>query len=283
MPYPTVPSRRMAYDDDGTYVAERSTTVTYEVWDEYNSSEKVAMNDEASTGVAVGLGGVPRIHHLIFLFPELREVDGFFGAAPNEFNTGTNPLQTSGNTSNGVDGTWTDQVADYQWVVGGVWDYYRLSITSLAVSNVRGVRAMGQPANSNSAWLAAHLYGEIAAGETPDRLLFVDATSGLEFTLPLDYGDIPRGSAEDQTFKLKNNSGSLSAGSVQLTTEDLYLGSASWYSYSEGGAFQATLPLAASIGSSASSPTITIRRDTPDTEDVGPHAARTQVSVGSWT
>lgn len=122
----------------------------------------------------------------------------------------------------------------------------------------------------------------MAAGETSDRLLWVDNATGPEFGLPIDYGDIPRGSAEDTEVLLRNNSGSLRAASVQVTAEALYLDSGSWYTLKEpGGSFQATLPLSGSIGPGSDSSVLTLRRIVPDEETLGLQAGRLLASVGS--
>ncbi len=193
----------------------------------------------------------------------------------------TNDMYYSLDTTNGIDGTVVLESAAPGWGVGSVSPAYRENILSMAVSNVRA--AMPYRVSGTNTLRALHVYGEVAPAQTPNRLLFVDTGTGLEFSLPVDYGDVPRGSASDFTMKLRNNSTTVSAGTVQITAEALYLASGNWYTYSEGGAFQSTLQLASSIGPSADSPTITTRRIIPDAETLGLHAGRCQVSVGSWT
>ncbi len=130
--------------------------------------------------------------------------------------------------------------------------------------------------------LCWHVYGEISASETPDRLLYIDNATALEFKKPKDYGDVARGSAETYAMKLRNNSASLTASTVQLIAEALFQGSGAWYDFDEGSGFTATLSLASSIANGADSPVITVRRITPDAEALGLHEGRLQVSVGSW-
>lgn len=301
--YPNVPSRRMAWDIDGTvcgmwspgYTSGSNAGLLYELSDQYyddcNSEQTIKIYPTYFSGAPGGYifsGNTtqhPGMPHdsgaIVWLFPELREVDGFLTAFQVTGTPEMYTLYSSGDTTDGVNGTWSLE-ADPD-TLGGIYNVYRTTITTLNLSNKRGLRAwMSFTSNFDEQWNGAHIYGTIAAGETPDRLLYVDATSGLEFTLPFDYGDVARGSARDSTFKLKNNSGSLTAASVQLTTDSLYLGSNAWYTMSEGGAFQSTLPLAASIGSGASSPTITLRQNIPDTANLGLHAARVRANVGSW-
>lgn len=274
----------MAYDADGTVVISAKPIASPMV--EVAGAVTVLMNDESNTnnGSLTGgtSGGLER--RLAWVFPELREFDGFFGSSLQGSANRLLTLASSGDTTNGVDGTWTTRLADVATGCGNsttTYDNYRDEIFSVAVGNVRGVRLLVQV--DQNQFQSGHIYGEISPGETPDRLLWIDNTTGLEFNLPIDYGDIPRGSAEDRELKLKNNSASLTAASVQITAEALYLASGAWYTFSEGAAFQSTLALAASIGAGASTSTITIRRDTPDSETVGLHAARVYTAVGTWS
>lgn len=277
--YPDAPSRRMAWDADGSiYLYREATSVPMT---EPAASTRVELNDEDSTSVHSLFNNVRREY--VIIFPELREIDGAYaggGATYPDFG-----FDVSADTTNGIDGSWTTGIASSTSGVfqpGAPYTYYRSAIRSMALSNKRAIMAVSADGNDGR-MDAFHVYGEIAAGETPDRLLWIDNTTGLEFNLPIDYGDIPRGSAEDRELKLKNNSATLTAASVQITAEALYLNSGAWYTFSEGGAFQSTLALAASIGAGASTSTITIRRDTPDSETLGLHTARAYVNVGSWS
>ena len=278
--YPDAPSRRMAHDDDGTIWLELNYT-TGGVVQELTAADREEANDERTTSVTGLTGGTESI---AVIFPELRELDGAFG----KMDLGTaNRLLSSGDTTNGFDGTWTERIAS-PWAnsSGTVSPGYREQITSLAVSNVRGVR-MERLSGSNQ-FLALHLYGEIAAGETPDRLLFFDNDDDLEFSKPQDYGDRPRGSAVDHQIYLRNNSATLAANSVQVTAEALFnetatKEAANWFTFSEGGAFSATLALASSISAAADSPVITVRLVIPDTGSLGLHAPRVYANTGSWT
>ncbi len=262
--YPDAPSRRMAWDEDKTVFMYGSTVAS--------SGQRIEVNDEDYVGWSpVGYPGGGE--YFYWFFPELREIDGWAGR--DSTNSALQNVWTSTNTTNTVDGTWVDQG------VSGDRLHHRNDILSLGVSFIRCVR-VGTTGGWGVALDYGHWYGEIAPGETPDRLLFIDSVAALEFGLPIDYGDVPRGSASDYLIKLRNNSGSLTASVIQITGESLYLNSGSWFTFSEGGGFQATLPLGSSIGPGSDSPVITARRVIPGTETVGLHAGRFQASVGSW-
>ena len=276
--YPDAPSRRMAYDADGTVLVMIDSLDLH--GDETSEAEKVELNDEDNVTPGITVPGNSQQFYA-FIFPELREIDGAFGTTGNSATTRLTNVLTSGDSTNGVDGTFTNRDTDLQPAITSVFAHYRDEIVSYAVSNVRILKIERQN-SQNAPALAIHIYGEISSGETPDRLLWFDQPSALEFALPIDYGDVPRGSVEDRVTFLKNNSGSLSASSVQISAEALFRGSGAWYTFDEGSGFSSTLSLASSISNGANSPNITIRRDIPDAEILGLHAGRSFVSVGSW-
>lgn len=287
--FPDVPSRRMAWDADGSVALYQLSTddgFTYAPVVEWGQGDMTEANDEDNVDTVLWApAGNDARARLWVIFPELREFDGFFGRDNiNNASRQFEAVDTSGDTTNGLDGTFTFQFNYFNGANIDVFAQYRNDITSAAVSNVRAVKIFYNLNGSSGGTVRAiHLYGEISASETPDRLLWIDNDDDLEFSKPIDYGDVPRGSAEDRITYLKNNSASLSADTVQVTAEDLYRGSGGWYTFDDGTGFSSTKALASSIGNGANSPDITIRRITPDAAALGLHAARAYVNVGSWT
>ena len=285
--YPDTPSRRMAYDDDGTffgYDADNSAgSWSYRsAIAEHTAQQAIDFNSETNTGVSppTGSGGAAYGH--ILIFPELREVDGAIGWNSNGGRAVAAYTSIDTKSAAVADGTWILQDSDITPSGGTRTDVpstYRSYITSLAVSNVRAFAFQ----SSGFSARGGHIYGTITPGQTPDRVLIVDTVTGLAFSNTLDFGDVPRGSARDQTFKIRNNSSGLTAGTIQLTAEAITGNSGAWYTFSEGGAFSGTLQLASSIGPGSDSPTLTLRQIIPDSEGLGVEAGRMQVSVGSWT
>lgn len=277
--YADAPSRRVAWDADGTvltWTVDNGTSV------EISGANMTLLNDE-NGGALNGITTNNGLGYWAHIFPELREFDGGFAAHGTGGGSSISNVDTSGDTTNGVDGTWTNRIADIANHANTRPDY-RTGITSVAVSNVRGVRwrKASVSGGDDDEFATFHIYGEISAAETPDRLLWFDQVAGTEYALPIDYGDIPRGSAEDVVTFLRNNSAALTASSVQVTAEDLFLGSGSWYTFDDGTGFSSTKALASSIANGADSPNITIRRITPDAAGLGLHAGRAYASVGSW-
>ena len=273
----------MAYDADGSVglysldetdpFIEISGAIAIE-WNDEDNVLGVPRGSSTGTGTKIGV-----------IFPELREVDGVYASVEELAANRLNDFETSVDTTNIVDGTWVLQIADLSTACGAGVTYpsdYRNEIASLAVSGIRGIRFDHQVDQSDFRTL--HLYGEITAGETPDRLLWIDEITGLEFTLPIDYGDVPRGSARDRGTRLKNNSATLTADTLQITAEALYLASGGWYTFDvAGGGFVSTNSDITSLGSTATSSLITIRQIVPDAETIGLHTARAYVNVASWS
>ena len=278
--YPDAPANKMAVDDDGTvefYTASNPPARASAIWiEEVSAANKVTLNEDEESTYRSGGGGGTDIH-LGKIFPELREIDGnFFRQRRSNYT-----LETSGDTTNLNNGSWASET-----VVTGtdllVRPDYRDDIVSLNKPNIRGIFCNSTTDGGGYGVLCWHVYGEISASETPDRLLYIDNATALEFKKPKDYGDVARGSAETYAMKLRNNSASLTASTVQLIAEALFQGSGAWYDFDEGSGFTATLSLASSIANGADSPVITVRRITPDAEALGLHEGRLQVSVGSW-
>lgn len=285
--YPDVPSRRMAWDDDGAVCLRRLPTTGPNV--EHTDAEMADLNDEDNVNVFRYAGVTnPDGGYLYAILPELRELEGVYvrgtshnGAAANLIGQ----IATSGDTTNGIDGIWTGALADYDDSSGpSVIDTWRTEITSLALSSVRGVRVRINHLSGNEGWTRAlHLYGRPSLGETPDRLLFIDQGTGAEFTKDKDYGDVPRGSTRDFQFRLRNNSGTLTANNVQITGEDLFNGSGAWYTFSSDGTnFQATLSIT-SIAPGADTVVLTCRQTIPVGTLPMAHAARIRATVASWS
>ena len=299
--YPDVPGRRMAWDADGTILFYQNvpslgsrnldgawgTSTT--PWNEVANDESDSNHGwEAIVGSSVG--------YAIFcwIFPETRDVYGLFGAAEAGYlgAGGLRDAETSTNTTNGIDGDWSEIISSGS---GEIWyslqdswpDRWRNDIDSSfgTASGVRGLEAWLQ--GRDATYLKSfHIYGEIAAGQTPHRLLFIDTATGLEFAGPIDWGDVPRGTVHDRTLWVKNNSSILTATNVTLSFEDLYLGSSTWYTIKEtSGSFATTLDID-EILPAATYPVapsrITVRATVAIDEDLGTHAARLKAVTSTW-
>jgi len=107
---------------------------------------------------------------------------------------------------------------------------------------------------------------------------------GLLVDGAVDYGDIPRGSSEDFEWRIKNNSATLTANTVQYTGADLFGGSAAWYTFTlpAGSTYAATQQIA-SIAATVTTGIIKTRRITVAAAPTSLHAARQYLNTASWS
>lgn len=219
------------------------------------------------------------------IFPEKRDIDGLFLAWDQIQGGGTS---TSVDTTNGVDGTWVDQ--SYTGFVWSADDEYRDNIQAFSLTGIRSVRHYNT-ANQPD-WAAFHCYGTFASGETPDRIIFLDEGTGLEFgsggSTPdiMDFGDRPRGSIFDHEFRVRNNStvagNNLTATTIVLTSEVREGVMNTWMTYNEaGGAFSASETVT-SLAPETNSALLVMRLDIADAAQLFVWAARTKVAVTTW-
>jgi len=280
----------MGIDADGSialFAAADGTTFVNgrppkEPWKELNTAELIQINSEDASD---NLFGLSLDQEFCVIFPEKRDIDGMFWAWDNTLNTG---MSSSVDTTNGIDGVWVDlSTTGFDWDID---DEYRDNITGFSLTGIRAIRAYN---GSNQAdWSAAHTYGSMASGETPDRIIFLDEDTGLEFgsggSTPdiMDFGDRPRGSIKDHTFRLRNNStvagNNLTATTIVLTREALELSMDTWMTYDEAGGGFMTTETVTSLAPETNSALLTMRLDIDDAAVLYVHAARTKVAVTTW-
>ncbi len=297
--YPDNPSRRLAWDETAPAVFEALDTpggqgksvgtvptVPYTLMGQ-SDIDKLNREGFVLSTTTVRRTGNNHGAWIILMFEEAKDIDGGFAWMTVDAER-THWIAYSTNTTQGLDGTWTTLGITTTHGSPGEFaappgDGYRDLISSVAVSGVRSLMIYGG-ADDVIEWWTYHFYGVPDAGETPDRLLFLDPDdSDNEFTKPLDYGDIERGETFDDTFKVRNNSSSLSANTVQLTGQDLFGGAGGWLTYSDGGSFQATLSIGNLASSTTYGSTITVRNIVPTGTVLGTYVARTRITAASWT
>lgn len=287
---------------------------------ERTKAQKEKHNNETSISGSdvVGVGnfiGNPGPHAFFMVFPEQRDIYGINYWCTATFNDPGDPnrrnvpkdVEGSTNTTNGMDGSWssifpgTSYPTLTPWhsgITGDVatvysWDHwYRIGIetTNLPVTNIKAIRWIqerGEGLIGNSSWHHIHVYGTISAGATPDRLLFINENTGLEFTGPIDCAEVPRGASLLHELRMKNNSATLTANNVLLDFEALHGLSDTWHTIKEtGGSYAGTLSIT-SIAPTATYPSganvITVKTSIALDESLGLNACRLQASTTSWT
>lgn len=200
----------MAYDRDGSVLVVHDGTTATQV------TGFSAMNDEADTSDY----SLPSADsYLVVIFPQLRDLAGYaarFGAA------GTYIPQYSTNTTNGIDGTWTNlSTAISNTVFDPHGPSHRLNITSQTQAGIKAIRFAVSGLGADRTVYGVHLYGSISAGQTPDRLIFTDRLGNPLGGAFFDWGDVPQGSSADKLFAIKNLSTTKTASSITISIEAL--------------------------------------------------------------
>jgi hypothetical protein len=221
--YPDAPGHRLVLDKDGTGLYSVSSTSVSTLL-----ATMGLINDE-SDGTGIAFTGVAS-KYAVLLFPEKRDLAGYFiYVAPPSSGTLTVGIDTSVNTTNGVDGTWVSLVSPALVVAnnapfGQSTVSYRDGIQAAVRAGIKGLRISVVPSiAANPATLATvHLYGSISAGQVLDRLAIwdpiLDQPVGPAY---FDWGDTPRGSSMDRPFRVKNLSATLTANTVVVSTDAL--------------------------------------------------------------
>lgn len=329
--YPDAPFRRMAWDEDGSILwsapslqATYTSVVTTQIV-EYSVARKQKFNNEDEIGNdSVNVGSfvaAQPFQAFQIIFPEIRDLYGIaywcnatLAQADDIRNRRMpNHVEVSANTPNGVTGAWVSifpgdwEDATYPCHAPHdiyTWNYwYRIGIVNdapLPVFGIRSIRWMQAPGENligSASWHHIHLYGDKSTGVTPDRLLFIDMDTGLEFQAPLDWGDVPQGTTLYHKIRMFNNSTTFTANDVILDFEALTGESDTWHSLRrvddfinnnhEGGAYAARYEIASmpplTYYPTLSTDALFIRLIVADNEDVGPNASRLQAETTAWT
>lgn len=281
--YPNSPSWRMALDKDGTQGYKIGNGIITQM----TNSELVALNDESVTsGVVLTINDPNRI---AFLFPERRDIDGFF-VANNAGGTNA-PLvpQVSTDTTNGLDGTWTN-LGDTIIPPHSAIPEYRTGIHSRTALGVIGIRfgwsVNGQSSNQFQPCVV-HLYGEITAGQSLDRLLLWHPTLDERVSPAyFDWGDVPRNTTATRDFRVKNVSGAKTANTVRVAMEALSDSAPSapgQHALSLSGGTYLAQQTISTLAPGEISPVLTLRRITPANAQLSLTAFRVFSEAASWT
>ena len=219
---PALPGDRVEYQTDGTIV--RYNSVSNPTWKTYTEAQAKAQN---GPGQSVSLGHDQfdqSIQTVSFFFPQPRDLKGVYwgGFWGWDQETVISPFTvwTSTDTTDGTDGTWTQQTTwSYTdtWPSDGPINKYRTAIRAVSVAGVRGVRLRGQGRSSGGGrpgphWAQAHVYADIPA-TAGDRLQMWHPTLDQPLRIAdMDMGDVPAGGTPVvKTFRVKNMSTSYTA------------------------------------------------------------------------
>lgn len=278
--YMDAPAARVAYDRDGSVgVGINNTGVATQL----SGTMLQGLNAESESVVTLSTGA----WRFAIVFPTPLDLKAFFLSLGNS-NTVT--IETSHDTTNGLDGTWSQQVSGATYFRDVKPNYRILSfLTSLpagtANQNLKGIRVVGTATLSVR---TLHVYGDAASTATPDRIAAWHPT--LDQPLPpthFDWGNVPRSSSDDQDFRLKNLSGDLIAEDIEVYIEALTPGVpsvAGMHTISDnGGSTFLTSITIPDLDPGEISDVLTLRRVVPDNAQVSVWSARVAADVGTWT
>lgn len=299
--YPDPPSRRMAYDADGTRVLAVSTNLAAVT--ELTEGQKIAMNDEGGSRVQVH-----DHNYLTFIFPEQRNVTHYYAASGKGYHyagISSSVVQWSNDTTNGQDGNWFTIAPS--WVhnsnngngasgpitTAGFPDM-RTHLDTMPASGVRAIRFRSSTSHdyvSENYIYTFHIYGHKTAGVTPHRLDFAYA-NGSELAQDFDFGDVPRNTEKiwspSGTFNigsplyLRNRSPSKIAQDVYLTVQTLTGSMDSDITLSKDNSSYTTQLTWTEIQPLANVGPIYVKHTTSVDEQLGLRTCRLRLAVGSW-
>lgn len=221
MPYSALTDRAIPYHLDGSVVKIISQLTG--VVKSFSSAEMLEINDEDFTLTQFTNGD----NYIVVFFPEARDITAIFGVLYFYHSISPRPsqisaLQGSLDSTNGLDGTWTNATAPDGYPPDSLYlDDWRKGIK--AISGLSGVRAIRFKSDETgiSGIYALHLYGHKTTGQTPRDILFLDAeNSDSEFAIPLDFGDRPAGTSAIRQIKVKNVDPLLTASTLVVEVVD---------------------------------------------------------------
>ncbi|HET7630307.1 MAG TPA: hypothetical protein VFK03_02945 [Candidatus Saccharimonadales bacterium] len=273
--YPDPPANRFAYQLDGTkaYFQASDNTLT-----ELTAAQLTTLNDESTSLIAADASIA-----LIFIFPELRNLNAYFISGDSYWQQAITPtaMDVSADTTNGLDGVWTNLENPWTRASDQVVPVYRQQINSVSSGLVRAVRfkyTSDPPGNIR----AVNLYGTIPPSENPDRLVFWEPVNDqVMLDSFMDWGDISRGTTKVKQFRLKNYSSSKTANNISISSGVTTFNMAVGFS-TDGTTFTSTINIA-SLGPGTTSSVLYIRRNVPVDEPLQVQAAYLRATAASWS
>lgn len=275
--YPAYPARRFGYEADGSTVAtiDASNVIT-----DLTTEESARLNNEGEDFITL-TGADSRI---VVIFADLRDISHLFIAAAT---SGLDPtIETSTDTSDGVNGTWTTVAPDPMTMALTVSPNYREDIITLGVlqNAVRAIRLTKTSAGSHNV-TAFHLFGSVDAGESPDMLALWSPASDVPLALStLDLGDVARNQMIEIPFRVKNLSTAKTAENVLVSAtapSDPTPSMLGQLTFIFGGDEGSVLNIG-TLGTGDVSGVVTLRYDADPAAQAGPWAFRVVSSPVAW-
>jgi hypothetical protein len=278
--YADVPGHRLALDKDGTQwfrytAAGVGTPLT--------SGEITTVNDWTAGGPDPGQGG-----WVAAVFPDKRDIAGVLAnTSRSGALSGTATVETSLNTTNGLDGAWvsltTFTEGEFETPIGMS---ARTGIKSAAALGVKGIR-LKHVGDNGGGQMTFNVYGSVTAGQPVDRLAFWHPTLDQELTPAyLDWGDVPRNTNETRQLRVKNLSAAKTANTPRVALDALTDGSPSvvgQHAVSTDNATWLSQVNLSSLAPGAISPVVYVKRTTPLTAQPSIWSIRVFAEATTWS
>lgn len=290
--YPDAPGHRHAYHRDGTvmFKIDSVNSVT-----QISNSLLQDLNNELSGSAIPSITGPSGNFYYGFIFPELRTVNAIaIGALTNTFWADSlypRELQYSNDTTNGLDGTWTlsslsGQIGPHLTDRPGMRTSFSNVTGIVSVKAIRWRMYYGRDAiNLYHTFLYGPGGGGIAVDS--DRLCLWHPTLNQEVgAAHFDWGNVPRGSSADKTFRVRNESNTLTANNINIGSsaiDDTTPSFAGQHLFSTDGLTFSSSVIIASLAPNTISGTITVRKVTPSNATLSVWYAQISAVAGSWT
>lgn len=297
--YPDAPGRKFPYDVDGSvgFLVNSSSVITLAT-----PSQLANGNDEALSASASEWPGVAGSIKMGLIFPELRDILGYFfgiwnvsgtGYQGNRDDTGTGTfnIETSVDTTNGLDGTWTNRVTNAARAAGTAYSSVSRATMRNTISSVSwtGIKAVRFVTNFQFGpvpeWSAVHFYGELNP-LSGDRLTLWHPTLDQALSpAALDFGDVQRSTTTDKTFRVKNLSAGMTANSILLAVTALTDGTPTYvsqYTLGLAGSFSPTQTIS-SLAPGAISAVYTLRLITTASAALSVYRQRLSAVATTWS
>jgi hypothetical protein len=264
---------RIPYDIDGTRVFQISGGVSTEA----TTDEIVALNDESVVTT------VDKTLSWAWVFPSRRVLSHVMVYTDGG---GTFLLEFSDDSTDGVNGTWSEEPWEILNATGTTPNVYRTGIRRVN-QPCKALRISNIGSTSSGVGLAmVHLFGDYDYSLPVDSLVFWHPTLDSRLSPSyFDYGDVVKGSSEDLKFRLRNLSRSLIAADVVVYFDSLIHATPpveAGHLASEDGVVFRSIYNAGDIGPSSVSGTIIVRRVTSRNAQSGLWAFRVRASAASW-
>lgn len=283
--YPDPIGPRLPYDRDGSLMFKVNNIVNGPSVSQASATELRYANDETNTSVAIPSNGWSEQAAIGLMFPEPRDIMGYF-ISNNTAHPAPGPvsIETSNDTTNGIDGNWTGH-GNFT-ISPSTLSNYRTAQVELSLTGISAIRFRWSAFYGGNLY-ALHLFGQPST--VTDRVEFWHPTldqSLNDFPAHLDWGNRPRGTTDSRQVRLKNVSTISTANAIEVGMEALSDATPTYdsqHTFSYQGSSPADSVTIAALSPGQISDPITIEQTLLDNAALSLWAQRIYANVGSWS